>query len=317
MSKGYRDYFNVNSRTSAIPWGRTAYFASSDSVSVKSELCKVSHADKITRFKKLLKNRIHGLSFSPFIDGQSHGVEISEQQIRSRLDIIKHHTRWIRTFSCIEGNQHTAGIAHEYGLKTMVGIGLSEDHEKNEREFNNAIEIAKSGHADILAVGNEVLLRGDLSEEELLDYIHRAKQAVPGVPVSYVDAYFLFEDYPRITEACDVILINCYPFWEHCPAEYSLFFTKEMYRRIKMMANGKKVIISETGWPNEGAPYGDAIPSTDNALSYFIDTCEWAAEVGAEIFYFSSFDESWKVGDEGDVGAHWGLWDKDGKLKYV
>jgi len=27
-------------------------------------------------------------------------------------------------------------------------------------------------------------------------------------------------------------------------------------------------------------------------------------------------DESWKVGAEGDVGAYWGLWDKDGQPKY-
>ena len=65
------------------------------------------------------------------------------------------------------------------------------------------------------------------------------------------------------------------------------------------------------------APFGDAIPSFDNALEYFIRTYQWAHEDGIEIFYFSSFDESWKVGDEGDVGAYWGLWDEDGNLKYV
>ena len=31
----------------------------------------------------------------------------------------------------------------------------------------------------------------------------------------------------------------------------------------------------------------------------------------------SRFDEAWKVDAEGDVGAYWGLWDKDGNLKYV
>ena len=39
-------------------------------------------------------------------------------------------------------------------------------------------------------------------------------------------------------------------------------------------------------------------------------------EEGIEIFYFSSFDESWKVGAEGDVGAYWGIWDKEEKLKF-
>jgi exo-beta-1,3-glucanase (GH17 family) len=90
-----------------------------------------------------------------------------------------------------------------------------------------------------------------------------------------------------------------------------------MYRRALKVANGKKVIISETGWPNIGTPYDNAVPSQDNALDHFINAYQWADEEDIDIFYFSSFDESWKVDDEGDVGASWGLWDKDGKLKYV
>ena len=199
----------------------------------------------------------------------------------------------------------------------MVGIWLDDDREHNEEELANAIEIGKAGHADILAVGNEVLLRGDLSEEELIDHINRVKQAVPGVEVGYVDAYFKFVDHPRVTEACDVVLANCYPFWEGCPAEHSLLYMKEMYRRAAHAANGKKVIISETGWPNLGTAEGGAVPSLENAIKYFINTYQWAEEEGIEIFYFSSFDETWKVDAEGDVGAYWGLWDKDGNLKYV
>lgn len=277
----------------------------------------MSRADKVELFRAILEHRIHGLSFSPYVRGQSPGVEISGEQIRERLRIIQPYTRWIRTFACVEGNQQTPSIAREQGLKTMVGVGLGEDREANEREIRNGIEVARSGFADILAVGNEVMLREDLSEDELIEYIERVQDAVPDVPVGTVDAYFLFENHPRVAAACDLLLVNCYPFWESCPHEYALLYMKEMYRRAQAVADGKKVIISETGWPSVGSPFGDAIPSYDNALEYFIRTYQWAHEDGIEIFYFSSFDESWKVGDEGDVGAYWGLWDEDGKLKYA
>jgi exo-beta-1,3-glucanase (GH17 family) len=250
------------------------------------------------------------------VDGQSPGTEISPEQITERMKIIQPHTRWIRTFSCIEGNQEAPRIAHELGLKTMVGIGIGDKEENNEEEMVNGIEVARAGHADILAVGNEVLLRGDVSEEDLLAFIQRAKTEAPGVPVGYVDAYFLFEKHPQLVEACDVILINCYPFWEYCGAEYAHHYMREMYLKIERIARGKKVIISETGWPTEGSPYGSAQPGYDNALNYFLNAYQWAEETGVEIFYFSSFDETWKTGDEGDVGAYWGLWDKDGNLKY-
>ena len=273
-------------------------------------------ADRQSLFSRLLENRLHGLSFSPYQEGQSPGVEISEAQIRDRLSVIAPYCHWIRTFSCTEGNQHTPRIAHEFGLKVMVGVGLGEDRDRNEQELANGLQLAKAGDADILAVGNEVLLRGDLEESELLDYIARTKDAVPGVPVAYVDAYFLFEEHPRLVEACDVLLINCYPFWEHCPIDYAVAYMKEMYRRAVAVAGGKKVIISETGWPTQGDAFGDSVPGYENSLNYFLEAASWADQNGVEMFYFSSFDESWKVGDEGDVGAYWGLWDEDGKLKF-
>ena len=92
---------------------------------------------------------------------------------------------------------------------------------------------------------------------------------------------------------------------------------KEMYRRATRAAGGKKVVISETGWPNIGTPEKGSVPSYENAMKFFIDTYQWAEEDGIEVFYFSAFDEAWKADAEGDVGAYWGLWDKDGNLKYA
>ena len=280
------------------------------------DFASLSHADKIALLKKILENKIHGISYSAYMDGQEPGVEISEDQIEERLKIIQPYTHWIRTFSCVEGNQNIPGIAKIHDLKTMVGVCLSEDKDKNEIELGNAIDIAGQGHVDILAVGNEVLLRGELTEQELIEYISRAKQALPGLSVGYVDAYFQFEDHPALTEVCDVLLVNCYPFWEECHADYALLYMKDMYHRSLRVANGKKVIISETGWPTQGEACGAAVPSYENAMQYFINTYQWAAHDDVDIFYFSSFDESWKTGDEGNVGAYWGLWDKDGNFKY-
>ena len=93
---------------------------------------------------------------------------------------------------------------------------------------------------------------------------------------------------------------------------------KEMYRHAVSAAQGKKVIISETGWPNQGTlTRGNAVPSFENAIRYFINAYQWAEDEGIDIFYFSAFDETWKIADEGDVGAYWGLWDKDGRMKFV
>ncbi len=280
------------------------------------DIAALSTEDLRVLVRDVLERKIHGIAFSPYVEGQRPGEHLGESQIRNRLKIIAPYVNWIRSFSCSEGHELIPQIATELGLKTMVGIWLDDNLEHNEIEMQNAISLAQQGYADILAVGNEVILRGELSEDELLDCIERVKTSVPGIPVGYVDAYFQFVDHPRITDICDVILANCYPFWEGCPAEHSLLYMKEMYRKAMRVASGKKVIISETGWPNVGSATKGAVPSFENSIRYFVNTFQWAEDEDIEIFYFSSFDESWKADNEGDVGAFWGLWDKDGKPKY-
>jgi len=265
-----------------------------------------------------LARGLHGLCFGAYLPGQSPELEsqLSEAQIQARLEIVRPHVRWVRTFSCTDGNQHIPRLAKAMGLKTLVGAWLGNDREKNEVELAALIEVAKAGHADVVAVGNEVLLREDLPEAELVEYLRRVKAAVPGVPVSYVDAYYLFVQHPRLVEACDVLMANCYPFWEYCALDHALAYMREMYARVTAAAGGKPVVISETGWPSAGTPVGAAVPSVENAVRYLLATLAWTRAEGIDLFYFAAFDEAWKAGAEGDRGVTWGLWDQEGKLKY-
>jgi len=284
-------------------------------------LAGLEHANKTndelkSTFNKVLNNGMHGLGFSPYLEGQEPGEQITEAQIRTRMEIIKPYTKWIRSFSCTDGNELIPAIAKEYGIKTMVGAWLGNDAEINKREIEGLIKLGKEGFVDIAAVGNEVMYRGDLTETELLTFMYQVKEAIPNIPMGYVDAYYEFAQRPKITEACDVILANCYPYWEGCSLEYSLLYMKDMYNQAVRAGNGKKVIITETGWPSEGEVFHGAEPSYENAIKYFINSQVWSEEDDIEMFYFSSFDESWKTGDEGDVGAYWGLWDKNENLKY-
>lgn len=268
-------------------------------------------------FSQCLQSGMHGLCFSMYEEGQKPGDQISEEQVRRRLKIMAPYTKWVRSFSCTEGNEFVPKIARELGMKTLVGAWLGDDAEKNEKEMDALIQLANEGYVDIAAIGNEVMYRKDLTEDELLAFIKKGRDEIPAhIPVGYVDAYYEFTIKPRITEACDVILTNCYPYWEGTNQEYALAHMKSMYHQALAAANGKKVIITETGWPSQGESFKDSHPSIENAMKYFINTQLWSKSEQIEIFYFSSFDESWKVGPEGEVGAHWGIWDKNEKLKF-
>ena len=266
--------------------------------------------------EQFLDAKMHGICFSPYEGTQEPGDPISEAQVRRKMELLVPHTQWILVFSCTQGNEIIPKLAKEYGFKTLVGAWLGEETDKNEEELQGLIALASAGYVDVAAVGNEVMYREELEEQELIEYILRAKQALTGIPVGYVDAYYEFTNRPKITEVCDVILANCYPYWEACHIDYSLLYMKQMYYQAVQAASGKRVIITETGWPSSGDALGAAEPGYENALKYFINTQAWSQQEGIEMFYFSAFDEGWKVGAEGSVGAFWGLWDANEQRKF-
>ena len=273
------------------------------------------------RLQALFAEKMHGISFSAYGQGQKPGDDLSREQIERRMVVLARRFNWIRSFSTAQGNDLIPVVAKEQGLNTLVGAWLGKDEDKNRLEIDNLIALAHQGHVDVAAVGNEVLYRNDLTELQLLDFMSEVRERLPSdIPMGYVDAYYEFEDRPKVTQACDVLLTNCYPFWEGCAHPYAILYMQDMFRRVQRVAEGKRVIISETGWPSAGGSFHGAESSPQGAYLYFLRAMEWAASEGIEMFYFSSFDEAWKVageGGEGDVGAHWGLWDKDEQFKYA
>ena len=280
------------------------------------ELNAKSQAEITSLFTNTLNQGLYGICFSPYTGDQNIGSKLSKKQIDQRMNVVAPYAEWVRSFSCTDGNEYIPMSARERGLKTMVGAWIGDDHTSNEKEIKALIRLANHGHVDIAVIGNEALLRQDVTEDELIDYIERVRAAIPGVPIGCVDAYFFYIEHPRLVDACDLILVNCYPFWEGCHIDEASSYLKRMYAVTQYAAKEKPVIITETGWPNEGENIADAVPSNLNAMKYFIQANTWSRQKEIGMFYFSSFDESWKVHHEGDVGARWGIWDKYEKLKY-
>ena len=308
----------TNNQSSAYLSGKLVSLLKNGSInsSIDNELNTKSETELKALYSEILNNGLHGLCFSPYVENQKAGDILSADQIRRRLDIIAPHTNWIRTFSCTEGNELIPEIAHQKGLKTVVGAWISNDKARNEKEIEALIKLAKSGLVDIAAVGNEVLHRNEISEQELIGYIKRVKEAVPNISVSYVDAYYQFLDKPNLISSCDLLLVNFYPFWEGANVDFTTSYLQNMMEVTKNVAQGKKIIISETGWPSKGETVEEAIPSEINAMKYFVSSQKWAKNNNIELFHFSSFDESWKALQEGTVGTAWGIWDKNEKLKF-
>jgi exo-beta-1,3-glucanase (GH17 family) len=260
--------------------------------------------------------KVFGLGFGPYVyPGQNPdwGTVIPESQIRELIAEIAPYTSWVRTWGSTHGLEYVGETAHEYGLKAAIGAWLSDDLDANEEQITSLIGIGQAGEADLLIVGSEVLLRHDLTEAQLIDYINQVKTAVPGVPVSTADTYAELLYHPAVMETCDWVLPNYYPYWEGKNINEALYFINLWHMQVVAAAGGKPVVVSETGWPSAGPTLGEAKPSPENASFFFLNFISWAKAKDVDYYYFEAFDEPWK--GEGGAGAHWGIWTSDGVMK--
>ena len=117
--------------------------------------------------------RLDGLNFSPFIDGQdpNRGAQVTERQIRDRLSLISSDAEWVRSFGSTAGLENFPRIAREAGFKVAASAWLSRDMATNEREIANLVRAMKEGYVDLAIVGSEVMLRGDLTAQQLTAYM--------------------------------------------------------------------------------------------------------------------------------------------------
>src|SRR5215213_10631086 len=143
------------------------------------------------------------LSYAPFEPG--HTVADGDaEKVRDDLKKLSTLTRAIRLYASTEGNELVPPIAAEFGVKVTVGAWIGKDKDRNKREIEAVIDLARRNSNVIsVVVGNETVYRGDAVPLENLGPI-----PVPGMeppPVAGLDqaesARILNEENQRVREA--------------------------------------------------------------------------------------------------------------------
>jgi exo-beta-1,3-glucanase (GH17 family) len=259
--------------------------------------------------------KLYCLSYAPFRGNQTPfdpETKIPAAQIEEDLSQLAKITDCVRIYSADQGLEQVAGIAAKHGLKVMQGFWLSNNPVKNAVQMEAAIGLANRYPETIRAivVGNEVLLRGDLSATDLAATIRAVKARVP-VPVTYADVWEFWLRSRDVAAAVDFITIHILPYWEDFPVAAPAAATHvDLIRRQLVDAfPGKEVIIGEVGWPSAGRMREGAQPSPANQASVIQDVLALAKRDGVRVNVIEAFDQPWKRGLEGTVGGHWGLVD--------
>ena len=259
--------------------------------------------------------KLYCVSYSPFRGRQTplnSTTHIPAAQIEDDLTQLARITDCIRTYSTEFGQDQIAGIAARHGLKVLQGLWLSSHADKNRVQIETAVALANRYPDTIRAVvvGNEVLLRGELSAEDLGAIIREVKSRVK-VPVTYADVWEFWLRNRELAAAVDFVTIHILPYWEDFPiaARNAAAHVDSIRRRVAAAFPGKDVIIGEVGWPSAGRMREGALPSPANQAQVIQDVLALSKRDNVRVNVIEAFDEPWKRALEGTDGGHWGLLD--------
>ncbi|MDC7789256.1 beta-(1-6) glucans synthase [Rhodoplanes sp. TEM] len=257
--------------------------------------------------------KLECISYAPFRGAQNPfdlTLKVEPWQIEEDLKRLAAVTRCIRTYSIRNGLDQVPAIAERHGLKVLQGLWLSSHRELNRAEIAGTVALAKRFPQVItgVVVGNEVLLRGELSAVDLGAIIRDVKAAVP-VPVTYADVWEFWLRNRDLASAVDFVTIHILPYWEDIPipAEESGAHVESIVRKVAEVFPGRDILVGEVGWPSAGRMREAALPSLRNQALVVQDVLARAARAGFRANIIEAFDQPWKRILEGTVGGHWGL----------
>src|ERR1700704_1234997 len=254
------------------------------------------------------KGILPSVSYAPF-EGTAHpDVDNipSAEKIRADLKTLAPLTRAIRLYSSTGGVELVPPVANEVGLKVTVGAWIDKNADRNEREMQSAIELAKrNGNVNGIVVGNETIYRGEQKIEDLIKLIQRVKGSV-NVPVTTGEIWNIWLEPPELASSVDFIAAHILPYWEGFSDKQAVDQALIIYQKLRDAFPGKRIVIAEFGWPSAGYNLKNAVPGPFEQAVTLRNFVSRAEAIGMEYNIVAAIDQPWKF-FEGGVGPYWGI----------
>jgi exo-beta-1,3-glucanase (GH17 family) len=267
-------------------------------------------------------HKLQCVSYSPFDKDQSpfdQPFVLRPERMDADLALLAKRFECVRTYSMI-GLEGIPALARKHGLKLMLGAWVSRDPVATGQEVEALINSANA-NPDVVSsviVGNEALLRKEVTAEQLVSLIKQVKSRV-NQPATYADVWEFWEQHPQVAPAVDFITIHLLPYWEDQPTgiDAALQQVSRVRLRFGEKYAPKDILIGETGWPSEGRQRETALPSRINQARFIRGFVQLAEQNGWHYNLIEAFDQPWKRESEGAVGGYWGLFDADRQDKHI
>src|SRR5580698_8617681 len=264
------------------------------------------------------KGMLPSVSYAPF-EGTAHpDVDNvpNADKIRADLKKLSTITRAIRLYSSTGGVELVPPIAAEFGLKVTVGAWIDKNVDRNEREIEAAISLARHNSNVIgVVVGNETVYRGEQKVDDLIELIKRVKKSV-NVPVTTGEIWNIWRDNPQLGYSVDFIAAHVLPYWENFTDKQAVDQAVSMYQLLRDQFPGKRIMVAEFGWPSAGYNLRNADPGPFEQAVVLRNFVAHAEAIGMEYNIVEAIDQPWKF-FEGGVGPYWGILNAEREPKFT
>lgn len=264
-------------------------------------------------------DRVQGMAFSPFNaeqDPVDRTLPTREQIDADLVLLASAQVNAIRTYSTLDTLADVPSLAEKHQLKVAIGAWLDTRLETNEKEIAAAIDLAQR-HANVIRVviGNEAVLRGDLTAKELGVHLERVRDAVDQ-PVSTAEPWHVWISHPELADHVDFIGVHLLPYWEGIAVDAAVDYIDSRVKLLEKTFPGKPVVICEVGWPSEGRTREGAVASVSNEALFLRRFLARARDESYVYYIMEAFDQPWKARYEGAVGAYWGVYNVQRQPKF-
>ncbi|KAI6779452.1 Glycoside hydrolase [Emericellopsis cladophorae] len=204
--------------------------------------------------------------------------------------------------------------AKKIGVKLMMGIWDINKVQGEAQMIAKGIE----GDWDIVhsvGVGNELVNNQEATADQVVQAVSLARSALRGAgfqgPVAAVDTFIATEAHPELCDASDLCAINAHPFFDSTmeAGDAGKWLQNTAKDVQAVLSKPKQILITEAGWPTDGAVNGKAVPGLENQKIAIAAIKEAFADKPGDVILFSAFDDLWKEKTMVSFNAdqHWGI----------
>ncbi|HQS44376.1 MAG: benzoate transporter [Methylotenera sp. 24-45-7] len=260
---------------------------------------------------------VNGFAYAGYQKGQSplQRVFPSTAELANDLSLLKPLTNKVRIYDSLE-NTEVIPLAARLDMKVTAGAWLDRDLDANRRQINALKQQIKFyPNIERAIVGNEVLLRTDLSVPQLIAYLDEVRKETK-LPVSTAEPWHVWLKHPELVKHVSFIAVHLLPYHEGIPIEQALDYAMYRYQELLTAYPRKKIVISEIGWPSNGPTINAAVASQVNQAKFVREFLALSTKQNFDYYLIEAFDQPWKTAIEGWGGPYWGMFDANRVQKY-